>query len=113
MCVWQRMALQNPRPTRVIHDNGLEFATEFLELLASYDAKSVLITVENPRLNIVERMHKTLGDMIRIEKFEDNENPMRKVDILLSTCIWSLQSTTSVIMERSPRQLVFNYDMIM
>ena len=73
--------------------------TQFLELLVSYDAKSVLITAENPRPNIVKRMHKTLGDMIRIEKFEDNKNLMREVDVLLSTCTWSLQSTASTITE--------------
>ena len=52
------------RPARVIHDNRSEVATKSLELIASYDIKSTPITVENSRLNIVERMHKILGNMI-------------------------------------------------
>ena len=73
-----------------MHDNESEFIIELLELLVSYSAKSALNTIETLRLNIVERMHEILGDMIRREKFKDNKNLMKEVDILLSICAWAL-----------------------
>ena len=60
----------------VAHDNGSKFTTEFQELLASYGIESNPTTVENPRSNLVERMHRTLGDRIRTEDFEDIEDPL-------------------------------------
>ena len=71
------------------------------------------ITVENSRSNIVERVHRTLGDMIRVEDFENVLNPMREVDVLLSSCAWALRATVSGVTHRSPAQLAFNHDMIM
>ena len=72
-----------PRTAEIIHDNGSEFAAEILELLASYRIKMVRITEENNRQIIVERTHKTFGDMIKTEDFTDAENPMRDADVLL------------------------------
>lgn len=43
-----------------MHDNGSEFTTEFQELLNSYGIESQAATVENPRPNLVEQMHRTL-----------------------------------------------------
>ena len=96
-----------------MHDNRTEFTSEFLELLASYAIDSVPIIVENLYPNLVKHMHRTLGDMIRVENFEDSENPLREVDILLSSCTWALCSTVGAITMKSPAQLVFGTDMIM
>ena len=71
-----------PRSSIVVHDDGSELASEFKELLDSCGIKSQPTTVENPLPNLVERMHRTLGEMIRTEDFSDNENPMREVDTL-------------------------------
>ena len=56
-----------PHPTKVGHDNGLEFiGKEFQELLASYDIQSKPTTVKNPTAQaLVERLHLTLGDHLR------------------------------------------------
>ena len=97
----------------VIYDNGSEFTSEFKELLDSCGIKSQPTTVENPRPNLVERMHRTLGEMTRTEDFSDDENPMREVDALLSTCAWALHSTASLVTGYSPGQLIHNQDMIM
>ena len=104
---------RHPRPSVMIHDNGPEFTSEFLELLSSYGIKSQPTTVKNPRPNIVERMHETLSEMIRTEDFTDLENLMREVDTLLSACAWALRFTASVVTRRSPGHLIFNQDMIM
>ena len=67
------------------------------------------IAVENPRPNLVERMHRSLGDIIRTENFE---NPIREVDVLLSSCTWEISSTTSVVTGKPPGQLIHNKSMM-
>ena len=79
----------------------------------SYGIKSQPTTAENPRLNLVERMCGTLGDMIRTEDFADVKNPMREVDVLLSSCAWALRSTASVVIGKTPGQMAFNHNIIM
>ena len=78
-----------------MHENASKFLLEFWELLSSYEIKSSLITVENSRPNIIEQMHYSLEDMIRTKCFESILNPMREVDILLSSFAWVLQATVS------------------
>ena len=46
-----------PRPEMTIHGNGTKFAREFQETLESHGTKSQPIAVENPRPNLVKRMH--------------------------------------------------------
>lgn len=58
-------------------------------------------------------MNCTLGDMIRTEDFEDIQNPMREVDILLSSYAWALRSTTNVVTGNTLGQMVYRHDMIM
>merc|ERR1712232_637750 len=48
-----------------------------------------------------------------LEDFTDIENPMREVDVLLSSCAWALRSTASVVTGKTPGQMAFNQDMIM
>ena len=42
---------QYPRPSKVIHDAGSEFSSEFGELLESLGIEEVITTVKNPRAN--------------------------------------------------------------
>ena len=69
-----------------MYDNGIEFTSEFLELLASYTINSVPIIVENLNPNLVEHMYHTLRDVIHVKNFKDSENPLYEVNILLSSC---------------------------
>jgi transposase InsO family protein len=63
-----------PRPKRCISDNGNEFlGKEFQELLLSYGVKSVATTFKNPQANFVERVHQTLGSMLRSHELEDRD----------------------------------------
>jgi len=59
------------RPRKVIYDNGTEFVRqEFQELLVSYGIKPVPTTIRNPKSNgVVERIHLTMGDMLRTMTF--------------------------------------------
>ena len=55
-------------------------------------------------------MHRTLGDVNRAENFE---NPMREVDVSLSSCARSIRSTASVITGKIPGQVICDKDVIM
>ncbi|CAJ1959749.1 unnamed protein product [Cylindrotheca closterium] len=99
-----------PRPQECIFDNGKEFlGEEFQELLKSYGIKPVPTTVKNPQANYVERIHQTLGNMLRtneLEEFDfDYNDPWTQI---LSSCAWAIRSTIHTVMEA----IVFGRDML-
>ena len=96
-----------------IYDNGTEFTQEFQDMLQSCRTKSQSIRIENPRPNLVERIHRNLGDIIRTEHVEDVENHMREVDVLLSSFPWALRPTASTVRSKTLGQLIHNKDVIM
>ena len=51
--------------------------------------------------------------MIREDNYEDVENPMQEVDVLLSSCAWVLRSTARIITVKTPVQLIHKKDMTM
>ena len=71
-----------------------------------YGIKSKPVIVENLRPDLVERMNRALGGMARTDNFEDIDDPMREVDSLLSSCPWALRSTASVVIGKTPGQLI-------
>ena len=81
--------------------------------LQSYHIQSVPNTVKNPQANLVERVHQTLGNMIRLKDIEnvilDPKDPF--TDIICS-CAWAIRSTVHTTLKASPAQLVFGRDMI-
>jgi hypothetical protein len=95
-----------PRPKRCIFDNGSEFlGREFQDLLNSYGVKRRPTTVKNPQANYVERIHQTLGNMIRT--YELNEHDFDYDDPwtgILSNCAWAIRSTVHTVMEATPAQ---------
>ena len=103
-----------PRPARVIHDNGNEFiGNEFKEMLSSYGVKSCDTSVKNPRGNaIVERMHLTMGDMLRGMEFDGSDWKV-ELNRSLQSVAWAIRSTVSTALNHTPGQLVFGRDMIM
>jgi hypothetical protein len=103
-----------PRPKRCISDNGNEFlGKEFQELLQSYGVKSVPTTVKNPQANFVERVHQTLGNMLRSHELEDHDfdyqDPWSQI---LANCAWAIRSTVHTVLNASPAQIVFGRDML-
>jgi hypothetical protein len=61
----------------------------------------------------VERVHQTLGNMIRtyeLEKYElDFNDPCSQI---LSNCAWAIRSTAHGILDATPAQIVFGRDML-
>ena len=68
-----------PRPTQVILDRGTEFMAEVLSMLRDdYDIECRVITTRNPQANaILERVHQTIGSMIRTFQLNKAE-PLRQ-----------------------------------
>ena len=104
-----------PRPRRVIYDAGGEFTgNEFTELLDSYGIEKKPVTIKNPQGNtFVERIHLTMGDMLRIQEFEATENWQQQVHSIYQAIAWAIRSTVQSTTDYSPGQLVFSKDMLM
>jgi transposase InsO family protein len=103
-----------PNPKRCISDNGNEFlGKEFQELLQSYGVKSVTTTVKNPQANFVERVHQTLGNMLRSYELEghdfDYQDPWSQI---LANCTLAIRSTVHSVLNATPAQIVFGRDML-
>ena len=82
-------------------------------MLESYGIRKVPTTVKNPQANFVERVHQTLGNMIRTYGFEgiylDNDDPWSGI---LAECAWAIRSTVNTTIGATPAQVVFGRDMI-
>ena len=73
-------------------------------------------TVKNPTANsVVERVHLTMGDMLRTKSFQANDTWTwhDEIDSILQSIAWAIHSTINASIKRSPGQLVFSRDMIM
>ena len=103
-----------PRPSRVIFDLGGEFDNEYFSAVCTlWHIKPTPITAKNPRANaIVERMHSTLGDMLRVQLASKHpkEDP---VEDLTSAAAYALRATVHGVTKYTPAQLVYNKDMIL
>jgi len=102
------------RPIRCIYDNRKEFlGADFQEMLASYNIKGIPTTIKNPQANLVERVHQTLGNMIRLNDLENKKlDPKDPFTDILYTCMWVIRSTVHATLKATPGQLVFGRDMI-
>ena len=69
------MAHQISLPSKVIVDRGNEFLAEFNTIIqADYSITVKPITSRNPQANsILERVHQTIGNIIRTFKVQDME----------------------------------------
>jgi hypothetical protein len=103
-----------PRPERCIFDNGNEFlGKDFQDQLETHGIKAVPTTVKNPQANYVERVHQTLGNILRtkaLDKYKfDYEDPWSDI---LAQAAWAIRSTVHTLYDATPGQLVFGRDMI-
>ena len=75
--------------------------------------KSVSTTVKNPQANFVERVHQTLGNMLRSYQLEDHDfdyqDPWSQI---LANCAWAIRSTVHSVLNDTPAQIVFGRDML-
>jgi hypothetical protein len=103
-----------PWPTQVTSDRGSEFKAETHDLITkNYGITARVITTRNPQANaILERIHQTVGDMIRTFKMYD------RVDLderdpwtgVLTAIMAAARSTYSTTTRATPMQLVFGRD---
>ena len=103
-----------PKPRRVIYDNGSEFiGFEFQEMLHSFGIEPVPTTVKNPQANSpVERMHLTMGDMLRTSPALQGHGWAQELGRMLQSVCWALHSTVNSTTKHTSGQLAFNRDML-
>ena len=102
-----------PWPTKVISDRGGEFMKEFAESLKEYGINKSTITTRNPQANaILERVHQTIGNIIRTFQFEDldEDDPWSGI---ISAAAFSIRATVSTTTGHSPMQMVYGRDAIL
>lgn len=102
-----------PWPTKIIYDRGGEFKAEFAELIQQeYDIQPSPITTQNPQSNaMLERIHKTIGDMARSMGLQDHIQDDAWEGIL-SAIAFAIRATYHTTTQATPGQLVFGRDMI-
>ena len=103
-----------PRPKQCIFDNGSEFlGAEFANTLDSYGIQRVPTTIKNPAANMVERVHQTLGNLLRVYELEEYEFPRGDPwSNILASASWAIRSTFHTTLGATPGQLVFGRDML-
>ena len=103
-----------PWPSKVIFDRGSEFKAEVTEMLKQdYGINVKVTTTRNPQANsIVERVHQTIGNMMRTFQVYDNDDvedddPWSGIFSAIMAAVRCTYSTTA---EATPMQLVFGRD---
>ena len=102
------------------HNNGGEFnGWEFQALLYSLGIKDVPTTSYNPTANgIVERIHKTAGDILRSYIYGNAQvhtlrDAITIVDAALATASYTIQTNIYSATGYSPGTLAFSYNMLL
>ena len=105
--VEQEWFRRHPRPARVIFDQGGEFDNHvFHGSCIKWHIRPVSITAKNQRANvIVERMHRVLGDMLRVQlvKHHEKEDPITD---LTSAAAHAMRATVHGVTKDASSQLV-------
>ena len=102
-----------PWPQHVIHDRGSEFMAEVHDMLRyDYGCTVNKITTRNPQANaIVERVHQTIGNMIRTWFVDDPElDGPGPYTGLLTAVAFATRATMHTTLNATPCQLVFGRD---
>ena len=103
-----------PWPQVITFDRGTEFMAEFAEMVSNdYGIERRPITTRNPQANaVIERIHQTLGNIIRVYDYEN----LDEKDLwtgLLSAAMFALRATYHTTLQATPMQLVFGRDAIL
>ena len=97
-------------------DKGKEFMGEFAKMIADdYGISKHGATVRNPQANaIIERIHQTIGNVIRTFQIHstelDEEDPWKG---LLAATMFATRATYHTTLKATPMQLVFGRDAIL
>jgi hypothetical protein len=115
--VEQTWLTRYPWPTEIIFDKGSEFMGDFAQMVANdYGIKRRGITTQNPQANaIIERIHQTLGNMIRTFEIYKNEDldPVDPWSGMLAATMFATRATFHTTLRATPTQLVFGRDAIL
>jgi hypothetical protein len=107
-----------PRPVRCLFDQGGEFiGHDFVRVLHNHGITPVPLTVKNPQSNaICERLHLTVGNVLRTlvhyESPNDINDVVLLVDTALQTAAYSARSVIHGTLKHSPGSLAFHRDML-
>ena len=105
-----------PWPTKLIVDRGSEFLMEFAQMVEKdYGIHKKKASTRNPQANsILERVHQTLGNIIRTftvqDSYLDEEDPWQGI---LAATMFALRATVHTTTQATPAQLVFGRDAIL
>ena len=112
--VEQTWLTRYPWPQEVTFDRGTEFMAEFSAMLVNdYGIKKKPITKRNPQANaIVERVHQTIGNMIRTFQVQDLDEKDPWAGILTAVA-FAVRATVHTTTQATPMQLVFGRDAVL
>jgi hypothetical protein len=105
-----------PRPSKCITDRGTECMAEFAAMIKDdYGITLRKITTRNPQVNaILERIHQTIGNILRSFRVQDNEvdenDPWTGI---LAATMFATRATVHTTLNATPMQLVFGRDAIL
>jgi hypothetical protein len=81
--------------------------------LDSYGIKRVPTTIKNPAANMVERVHQTLGNLLRVYELEEYEFPCGDPwSNILASATWAICSTFHTMLGATPGQFVYGQDIL-
>ena len=79
-----------------------------------YGLRKKPITTRNPQANsIIERVHQTVGQMLRTFRVQDTEDLVNPLDGILAAVSFALRATVHTTTQYTPTQLVFGRDHIL
>ena len=103
-----------PIPQVLTYDCGTEFMAEFAEIIENDNGiKRKGITIRNPQANaIIERVHQTIGNIIRTFT-KDNLDAQNPWSGILAATMFAIRATYHTTLRATPTQLVFGQDALM
>ena len=112
--VEQTWLTRYPIPQIITYDRGTEFMADFAEMIENdYGIKRRGTTVRNPQANaILERIHQTIGNIIRTFA-KDNLDENDPWAGILTATMFAIRATYHTTLQATPAQLVFGRDSLM
>ena len=114
--VQQTWLTRYPKPTQITYDKGTEFMAAFAEMIEDdYGITKRPITKRNPQANaIIERIHQTIGNLIRTFQVQEQEVPENDPwSGILAAVMFATRATFHTTLQATPMQLVFGRDAIL
>jgi hypothetical protein len=112
--VEQTWLTRYPIPQIITYDRGTEFMADFAEMIENdYGIKRRGTTVRNPQANaILERIHQTIGNIIRTFATDNLDEKDPWAGILTAT-MFAIRATYHTTLKATPAQLVFGRDSLL